>query len=210
MRLAWLLSLGLHASLIGVFVLHPFGGGTTPPRTGTARIGGSSEESIAFESRPRAELSETVSPDPAALPVTPLALPLLALRAPLAETGSISTHRVPPQRRPPAVLSSTTVAPAIPSSRSKGALAPPSPLRNSAPRYPAEARRRGWQGTVLLLARVAADGSCFDARVLASSGHRCLDEAALDAVRRWAFSPAMRDGVAVEAEVEVPVNFVLR
>lgn len=209
MRLAWIVSLGLHASLFGVFALRPFGvGGTEPPRVGTSRIGFAAEEWRAVESREVREVSEPRRIEPAPPPATCVALPLVPRDARPVPTCSPSIARVHPRRSAPAVLS--FIEPIADSMPSAGAVAPLSPLRNPEPRYPAEARRRGWEGSVLLVARVAPDGACLDARVVESSGHRSLDEAALEAVRRWTFTPALRDGSPVEAEVEVPVNFVLK
>ncbi|NIR60474.1 MAG: energy transducer TonB [Gammaproteobacteria bacterium] len=49
--------------------------------------------------------------------------------------------------------------------------------------YPLLARRRGWQGTVVLGFEMSAQGRIEHARVLESSGHRLLDRTALDALR---------------------------
>lgn len=212
MRIAWLLSVGIHASLICVLTLQPFGLSATPPRAGIARIGFDSEESVRLEARTTVDLSEPDVAEPETPPPVTLALPLLAEREPRTPFSDPPTARIPARRLPSPPPSSTTIAPtrSASSSRSDGAIAPPSPLANPEPRYPAEARRRGWQGQVLVVVRVGTNGTCLDARVLSSSGHACLDEAALVAVRRWTFSPATRDGVAIEAEVEVPITFVLR
>jgi len=45
--------------------------------------------------------------------------------------------------------------------------------------------------------------------VAASSQSRDLDRAALDAVRRWRFRPAQRDGQPVAGTVVVPIEFKL-
>jgi protein TonB len=42
-----------------------------------------------------------------------------------------------------------------------------------------------------------------------SSGHACLDDAAVKALHRWLFCPAYKDGRAVLAWVAVPVLFKL-
>jgi protein TonB len=48
------------------------------------------------------------------------------------------------------------------------------------------------------------------AEIKASSGHPRLDEAAVvHAKRAWRFTPATRDGVAIESWREVPVRFEL-
>jgi len=80
---------------------------------------------------------------------------------------------------------------------------------NPPPRYPYLARRRGQQGTVRLDVSVAADGRVSAVRVARSSGHVLLDQAALRALQRWRFQPATRAGVAVRAQLIVPVRFRL-
>jgi len=80
---------------------------------------------------------------------------------------------------------------------------------NPPPRYPYLARRRGQQGTVRLDVSVAADGRVSAVRVARSSGHVLLDQAAVRALQRWRFQPATRAGLAVRAQLIVPVRFRL-
>ena len=54
--------------------------------------------------------------------------------------------------------------------------------------------RRGLGGSVRVQVTVAPDGSVERMDVAQSSGNRYLDRAAMDAVRRWRFNPAMRNG----------------
>ena len=67
--------------------------------------------------------------------------------------------------------------------------------------YPAEARSRGLSGSLRLLVTIAADGRLSEVRVLETSGHRVLDDAAIRIVRLAApyapFSPKMREAVDV-------------
>ena len=67
--------------------------------------------------------------------------------------------------------------------------------------------RRGIGGTVRVQATVAPNGSVERMDVAQSSGDRFLDRAAMEAVRRWRFTPAMRDGEPVSATVVIPVDF---
>jgi len=75
--------------------------------------------------------------------------------------------------------------------------------------YPSQALRAGEQGTVLVLAQVDVNGQVSDTRVVRRSGSNILDHAASNEVRRWKFAPALHDGHAVVASVEVPVNYRL-
>jgi len=78
---------------------------------------------------------------------------------------------------------------------------------NPAPAYPPACRRRHEEGVVLVSVQVEADGRPSSISLKQSSGHRLLDEAALDAVRRWTFEPALADGVPVSSIALVPVRF---
>jgi protein TonB len=62
----------------------------------------------------------------------------------------------------------------------------------------------------MIAARVDAWGEIIEARIVDSSGHARLDRAALDAVRRTRFRPALRDGDPVTSWVRIPVRFALR
>lgn len=79
--------------------------------------------------------------------------------------------------------------------------------RSPRPVYPIEAIARQEQGQVLLRAEVLDSGAIRNVLVKQSSGSRVLDRAALDAVTRWRFKPAERDGKAITAWVDVPVDF---
>ena len=78
------------------------------------------------------------------------------------------------------------------------------------PSYPSSARRLGVQGTTMLRVHVLADGRIGDVDIEESAGHRDLDQAAADAVRRWRFEPARRGDEAVAMWVRVPVEFRLK
>lgn len=77
------------------------------------------------------------------------------------------------------------------------------------PRYPMESRRRKEQGTVYLLVTLGTDGLVAEIRIARSSGHERLDKAALDAVRKWRWSPTIRDGEAVPVQGTVDIPFTL-
>ena len=78
-----------------------------------------------------------------------------------------------------------------------------------APDYPVTAARKREEGTVMVRAEVDAAGKPTTVEVVRRSGSRELDRAAVDAVKRWSFQPAIRDGKAVASTVQVPVEFNL-
>jgi protein TonB len=84
----------------------------------------------------------------------------------------------------------------------------PTKLRDVAPIYPAIAQRANIDGTVIVEAVIAVDGSVRDARVLKSIP--LLDRAALDAVKQWRYAPTRLNGVAVPVIVTVTVRFRLQ
>lgn len=88
---------------------------------------------------------------------------------------------------------------------------PPMPRSgNKPPRYPAEALRNRWEGTVVLNVRVRADGSVGRIELGTSSGHDVLDQAAIEAVGKWRYNPATVDGEPTECDAPQPLQFVLR
>jgi protein TonB len=76
--------------------------------------------------------------------------------------------------------------------------------------YPPRALELSQQGEVLVRARIDCGGNPEVVEVARGSGFPMLDEAALQAVRRWRFVPAQVDGIAVVATVQVPVVFHLQ
>ncbi len=81
---------------------------------------------------------------------------------------------------------------------------------NEPPHYPREALRKRLEGTVLLSVQVGADGSVLRVGVAQSSGHAILDDAAIEAVQRWRFSPALLRGVPAASKITQAINFVFR
>lgn len=82
-------------------------------------------------------------------------------------------------------------------------------LHNPPPDYPGAAQQRGWQGTVLLKVHVLASGLPDHVGLASSSGHESLDDAAVEAVTRWRFTPARRGAQAIDGWVQVPIDFKL-
>jgi len=77
------------------------------------------------------------------------------------------------------------------------------------PRYPESARRDGKEGRVLLRVLVNEEGRSASVEVNRSSGVESLDQAALEAIKRWRFSPARLGDRPVESWVRIPIDFRL-
>ena len=82
-------------------------------------------------------------------------------------------------------------------------------LNNPRPPYPMVARRMGYHGKVVLDVEVLAEGKAGDVKLHQSSGYDILDNAALQTVKTWRFTPARRFGQAVTQRFLVPIKFSL-
>jgi protein TonB len=89
-----------------------------------------------------------------------------------------------------------------------GAIKPPVRLVNVNPVYPEDARAAGVEGLVVLQIAIGEDGSVIEALVLRSIP--MLDQAAIDAVIQWVYQPTLLNGMPVEVEMTVTINFTLR
>jgi periplasmic protein TonB len=89
-----------------------------------------------------------------------------------------------------------------------GSLIAPRVLYKVEPEFSDEARKAKYQGTVLLTIEVGEDGQPHKLHVLSGLGMG-LDEKAIEAVSRWKFKPALRNGRPVRAAATIEVNFRL-
>lgn len=123
-----------------------------------------------------------------------------------------TTALPPPPAEQPRIIDEPALPPMMPPASSAptasaGPNRDPVPVSRPAPSYPREAQRMNAGGTVLVRATVASDGGVERLELARASGNRHLDRAAMEAVRRWRFQPALRNGQPVSAEVLVPVEF---
>jgi protein TonB len=135
--------------------------------------------------------------------------PVLAAAADVPSTASVA----PAPPAPPAPVESAP-APVAAAPVAKPAPAVPPNfnadyLNNPAPAYPPLSKRQGHQGKVLLRVFVNTAGGADQVQIRNGSGHDLLDQAALNAVRRWRFVPARQGDQPVAAWVLVPITFTL-
>jgi protein TonB len=160
---------------------------------------------VEYREAPRASPPEPRSlPRPVLVdpPVVDIPIPPIALAPEIAVA--------PPPRAAPSITGSVATPPG---ETHTAALEPPrfdmAYLDNPAPAYPPLSRRLKEQGRVLLRVLVSTAGSAQDVEVRSSSGSERLDRAAIEAVRRWRFSPARRGAETIAAWVLVPIVFQL-
>jgi protein TonB len=84
---------------------------------------------------------------------------------------------------------------------------PDAAYRNMPPNFPHEAVRRHQQGSVQVMVHITPGGVVGDVEMITSSGSEALDGAARDAVLKWHFKPALRDGVPVASIYKLQMNF---
>jgi protein TonB len=215
------LSIALHVIVIGLFVIVPLMAADilpTPPAM------------MAFISTPPAPPPPPPPPPPATaaapkveMNVNPNAAPVEAPKQIGAETGLARDPEtglsrgveggiqngvdggivgglpdVPPPP-PPAPLAPVRVG---------GDIKAPVKTRNAAAIYPAIAQQARVQGIVIIDAIIGTNGKVTDARVTRSIP--LLDQAALDAVRQWEYTPTLLNGVPVPVIMTVIVTFTLQ
>ena len=86
-----------------------------------------------------------------------------------------------------------------------GKIHAPLKIKNVEPVYPATAQSARVAGVVTIEATIGPDGKVIHAKVVRSIP--LLDQAALDAVRQWEYTPTLLNGVPVPVLVTVSINF---
>jgi TonB family protein len=89
-----------------------------------------------------------------------------------------------------------------------GTIREPRKIKNVNPVYPDAAKEAGIQGVVIMECTIRPDGTVGQAKVVRSAAP-LLDDAAVKAVRQWAYTPTLLNGVPVPVIMTVTVNFRL-
>lgn len=84
----------------------------------------------------------------------------------------------------------------------------PAPKASSRPAYPFELRRDGIPGEVVVSFVVGANGEVTGARA-AKSTQPEFESAAVEAIKKWKFTPGQRAGLPVNTRIEMPIVFTL-
>ena len=82
-------------------------------------------------------------------------------------------------------------------------------INNPHPPYPLIARKKGFEGKLILEVLVNEDGSVKSTSIRESSGYEILDNVSKKTVEKWTFIPAKKMGQAVKDNIQVPIKFVL-
>jgi periplasmic protein TonB len=141
--------------------------------------------------------------------------------APGLNPGGQQIQVVPLPGNPVAPVPPPAPAPAPPAPAAVQAATPPPPqpkvggqvreaqiLTQTNPEYPLAARQARVQGSVVVSAVVGADGHIKSVKPL--SGPPLLQNPAAAAVRQWVYKPATLNGIPVESETRIELNFTLQ
>jgi hypothetical protein len=90
-----------------------------------------------------------------------------------------------------------------------GCIVPPIPVSHTDPVYPPEQRDNGVSGRVKMAGRIGTDGFVKDLR-LAAPADPAFVNATVEALLQWQYAATRLDGVPVETNIQVTVNFAIR
>ncbi|HSB74031.1 MAG TPA: TonB family protein [Terriglobales bacterium] len=127
--------------------------------------------------------------------------------SPLNAAAGAATNLLPQAGGPPSESRSADASSAPASSSPSGSDLAGMLLQKVLPVYPAQARREGVEGQVVLKAVIGKDGTIAELRPL--QGPEELTAAAIDAVQHWRFRPYELKGKPVEVETDIRLNFEL-
>ena len=82
-------------------------------------------------------------------------------------------------------------------------------IENPHPEYPIIARKKGWQGRLLLAVHVDKNGNVLNVHVKETSGFEILDKVSIKTLSDWKFLPARLGDSYVEDNLNIPVSFKL-
>jgi peptide/nickel transport system substrate-binding protein len=144
----------------------------------------------------------------------------------------VAEERKPPveEEKPPSVVApeklleaavkkeTTAVAVTKPETTATAPIVPPEPPKPSVitkaqvvkrilPKYPESARAIGATGRVTVKVTIGVDGNVKSATIAKSFGNPACEAAALEAAKKWQFTPATKDGVPFEQHMHIPFDF---
>lgn len=149
--------------------------------------------------QPQPQVTQTVAP-PAPAPVIPE--PQTVAPAPQPVVPAPAPTPQPAEPQPARAQTGDLVDPGTPG------LAPPRMTRQALASYPAIARMQRIQGAVTVNALISENGQVVETRII-STANPILNDAAVQSVRRSAFTPGTKDGARVRSWTAVRVEFKL-
>ncbi|MEO2021169.1 MAG: energy transducer TonB [Pirellulaceae bacterium] len=168
----------------------------------TARIGQRSRAELIPQQRPEMEpLVQRLPPQPREMPQLEIQAERVSRKLPSREVQVAS--QVPLEKLPETAEATQTVR----QQGSTGAPVPPQVRSRPDPVHPRELLRRRIEASVRLKVRVSISGKVTNIQIAQSSGYEAMDKSAVEAVRRWEFTPGRRNGQPAAMTVIVPIEF---
>jgi TonB family protein len=128
-----------------------------------------------------------------------------AIGVPAASSNVNLGNLISTQAAPLPPPSAPAAAPAIEKKNVGGQIQQAVILKRVDPQYPRLALNSGAGGVVELMATIGPNGRVKAVQVI--KGHPLLRQAAIDAVKQWVYQPTVLNGVPVEAQTQVFLNF---
>lgn len=157
--------------------------------------------------RRAAEPAATAAATPAAGTAAPAAGTSSGALTPSASSATPSPATASTTPAESASTAAATPVPTAPAPAAGGETRDAVLVGQAQPVYPTTAVRRRQEGWVMVEFTVTTTGGVANARVVDSDPPRTFDRAALDAVQKWTFRPAVRNGDAVDATVRRRIEF---
>jgi len=82
-------------------------------------------------------------------------------------------------------------------------------IKNPHPEYPMIARKKGWEGKLLLNVHIDKNGDVTNVDLIKTSGFEVLDRTSINTIKDWKFTPASIGGSNVEDHLNIPISFKL-
>jgi protein TonB len=177
----------------------PPAGKASPSTTGTSKKTNTETKPVAPEKKP----IQIVAPAPAKITTQPVPTQQQPVQqAPRATQPAANTQ--PPAQQQTSPAESTPAPMPFVAIESQ-----PEPIKRVNPVYPDIAIKMGIQGRVTVEVTVDAQGKPIQAKV-AKSSSEVFNDAAIEAVMKYTFKPAMMSTGPVVAKVYVPIDFRMR
>lgn len=90
--------------------------------------------------------------------------------------------------------------------RAEAGIEAPVPVRMVPPKFPPDMRREGTGGVVTVKCTIDEKGNVTDP-VVEKASNDAFVQPALEALRKWKFKPAKKDGTPVPLKVSIPIQF---
>jgi len=183
----------------------------TPPASDSAQTSGDSSNVSGPPTKPfdasllSSRLRPATSNDvPVELPDAP-AMGQVAVQTPSSIPGVNLGSVAPAPMAPPAPAPAAAAPKAPPKVVTGGQIRQAELVYRKEPEYPKLARQMGVKGVVEVVATIGTDGKVKNVKVL--HGHPLLEKAATEAVMQWLYRPTLLNGVPVQNETRITLNF---